>query len=69
MSFHVTHSIYLIFVLFERACQDAVHDRVLFLKFLLFKRRKGITSSRTLEILRKWLSNDIRVYIYNKNKA
>jgi hypothetical protein len=57
------HSIYLIFFVFERACQDAGHDGVLFLKFLLFKRRRGITSSRAPETLRKWVSNDISAYI------
>jgi hypothetical protein len=38
---------YLIFVLFERACQDAVQYGVLFLKFLSFKERKGISSFMT----------------------
>jgi hypothetical protein len=40
-----------------------------FLKFLLFLRRKRLTSSTTQKRRQKWVSSHINVCIYNKKKA
>ena len=63
------HSIYFFLFLFERASRDAGHQGVLFFKYLIFKRKKKVTSSITPKTRQKWVSNYISGYIYNKNKA
>ena len=55
--------------MFEIASQDAGPVRVLFLKLLPIKRRKGLTSSFTRKTLKKWRSNYKNAFQYNNNKA
>jgi len=62
-------SIFLNFFLFERASQDAGHQGVLFFKYLLFKRKKGITSSMIRKDHKKWLFFYRHGFLYNNKKA
>ena len=64
------YSIYrYIFCLFERASQDASPMRLLFLKLLSIKWRKGLTSSFTRKTLKNWCSNYKNALQYNNNKC